>query len=172
MRGLAGLFGAYDFNSEEGTRHAALGLGPGATAELRLRARGYLQGSLVGYLVPWGAAGGIGEGQDLERVYHRGPGLAALAELKLGQRGLGEVSVTSRLYRIQAVLAGDDANETVLVTTAGARLNLARHHAVGLELDHHYRRASYWEGPRAGELDRAETTEIRVFYAVTSDVFW
>lgn len=168
VRGLAGLFGAYDFNSDERTRHAALGFGPGATGEFKVRATGYVQATLAGYLVPWGAAGGVGEGEEMERVYHRGPGLAALAELKIGQRGVGELSIASRGYRIQGTLIGDIADETVFTTTAGARVHVTGHHALGIEGAYQYRRATYEEGPRTGQLERDGTAEVRAFYAITT----
>jgi len=172
VRGLAGLFGAYDFNSDERTRHAALGFGPGATGELKVRATGYVQATLAGYLVPWGAAGGVGEGEEMARGYHRGPGLAALAEIKVGQRGVGELSITSRGYRIQGTLVEDVADETVFTTTAGARVTVRGHHSLGVEGAYHYRRARYEEGPRSGQLERDGTAEVRAFYAITTLAGW
>lgn len=166
IRGVAGLFGSYDFSNEESIRHSELGFGPGGTTELQLDGGGYLQGTIIGYVVPWGAAGGETEEMGPRRDYHHGPGLAALAELKLGRARLGELRVTSRLYRIQGTFAKDPANETIAKTTFAGRLQLARHHALGLEGDHGYRRASFAD---AGMELVQRTTEVRAFYAITTD---
>lgn len=168
IRGLGGLFGAYDFTNQERVRHAMLGFGPGGTAELKIGERGYLQGTVAGYLVPWGAAGGITEDERMLRDYHHGPGLAALAEAKFGERRLGEIRVTSRLYRVQGDLTGEGANETVVTTTVGARIHVARRHAIGLEGTHGYRRESITEGMDTGSTLSERSTELRLFYALTT----
>lgn len=165
IRGLGGLFTAYEFSNQELIRHSIVGLGPGATAELTFEHTTYLQGTLAGYVVPWGAAGGVSEEEQMSRDYHRGPGLAALAELRLGRRGLGEIRVTSRFYEIRATLTKDVADERVSMTTVGARLSVTRHHAIGVEGDYSTRRANYSDGPTA--TDRV--AEGRVFYALTTD---
>ena len=166
LRGLGGFFVAYDFSNEELTRHSQLGFGPGSTTELSFGTRGYLQATVAGYLVPWGAAGGVSEGEKAMRDYHRGPGHAGLAELKLGRKGTGELRATSRLYRIQATLVDEPANETVSKTTVGGRLNLAKHHAIGVEGDFAYRRATFSE---MATLDEGRTTEFRAYYAINTD---
>ncbi len=169
LRGIGGFFAAYDFSNEERTRHSQLGFGPGTTAELRIGDRGYVQASLAGYLVPWGAAGGLNEEERARRDYHHGPGLAGLAELKLGRKGTGELRATSRFYQIQGTLVDDPANETVTKTTVSGRLNLAKHHAIGVEGDYAYRRAIWHEGKDAGMTVSGRTSEVRAFYAVTTD---
>lgn len=169
LRGVAGLFASYDFSNEERVRHSGLGVGPGGTTELRIGEGGYLQGTLVGYLVPWGAAGGETEGSGPRRDYHHGPGLAALAELKLGRAELGELRATSRLYRIQGTFAQDPANETVAKLTLGGRLRLTRHHSIGVEGDHAYRRAGFARGPDASLQLVERMTELRAYYAITTD---
>ena len=100
------------------------------------------------------------------RDYHRGPGLAGLAEIKLGRKGTGELRATSRVYRIQATLVEEPANETVSKTTLGGRLNLAKHHAIGLEGDFAYRRATFSE---MGTSDEGRPTELRAYYAINTD---
>lgn len=169
IRGVGGLFTGYDFSNEDRVRHSALGAGPGLTAQLRLGEASYVQGSAVGYLVPWGAAGGETEGEGPRRDYHHGPGLAGLVELALGHAEIGELRVTSRLYRIQGTFADDPADETVAAVTVGGRLHLARHHAIGVEADHGYRRADFDEGPDAGMHLTDRVSELRAFYAVTTN---
>ncbi|CAN5914505.1 hypothetical protein BH11MYX2_BH11MYX2_14830 [soil metagenome] len=170
-RGLAGLFAAYDFNNQERVRHSIAAFGPGITTEIALGSNGgYLQGTIAGYLVPWGAAGGVGEiaGEGF-RDYHRGPGLAALAEAKIGKRRFGEVRVASRLYEIAGRLANDDADELVSTTSAGARLQLTSHQAIGVEGAFTIRKASYgtdFPMPITGD-DRV--TQATIFYALTTD---
>ena len=168
VRGFGGLFAAYDFNNEDRVRASALGFGPGMTSEIALGDQGYLQTSLAAYLVPWGSAGGETEGEKAMRDYHHGPGLAQLAELRVGRRGIGSLRVTARAYEIQGRLGDDPANERVLQTTAGALVSLAAHHAIGVEGQYTLRRASYSQA--AGGMSTADdASEIRAFYAITTD---
>jgi hypothetical protein len=165
IRGLGGLFAAYDFSNQERVRHSMLGVGPGVTAELGVGDRGYLQGTAAGYFVPWGAGGGLTEDERMDRDYHRGPGAAAIGELRFGRRGTGELRVASRLYEIRGTLVDDSADERILTTTAGARVSLAQHHAIGVEGSYGTRRATFTDGMT--ETDRV--AEGRVFYAITTD---
>jgi len=165
IRGLGGIFAAYDFSNQERIRHSMLGVGLGITAELGFGDRGYLQGTAAGYFVPWGAGGGITEDEKMERDYHRGPGAAALGELRFGRRGTGELRLASRLYEIRGTLVDDSADERILTTTAGARVSITTHHAVGVEGTYGTRRASFSDGMVASD----RVAEGRVFYAITTD---
>lgn len=168
LRGMAGLFGAYDFDNHEYIRASALGAGPGATAELPIGRYGYVEATLAGYLVPWGAAGGIAEREQMGRDYNRGPGLSELLEIKAGKRGLGSVRLTNRAYQIAGRLTGDDTDELVVRSTLGATVHLATFHAIGVEGSYGWRHAT-----SSDELmDRTITdtaAEVRAFYAVTTD---
>lgn len=167
VHGMYGLFGAYDYNNNYFVRASALGVGPGATAEVRLGDRGYVAGTLAAYLVPYGAAGGANEEEGPMNDHHDGPGMAQMVEVQGGQRGLFQVKLNSRAYQIQGRLVGDEANELVIATTAGARINFSAHHAIGLETTYSYRRASF-EDP-AMTLAPDSTTDFRLFYAITTD---
>ncbi|HEY4181216.1 MAG TPA: DUF3943 domain-containing protein [Kofleriaceae bacterium] len=171
IRGLGGLFAAYDFNNQERVRHSIAALGPGMTSEIALGSGGgYLQGTVAGYVVPWGAAGGVGEiaGEGF-RDYHRGPGLAALVEAKLGKREFGEIRVASRLYEIAGRLANDDANELVSATSAGLRFQIAAHHAIGAEASFMLRKASYHSDLPMMISGDDRSTQATIFYAITTD---
>ena len=167
VHGMAGLYGAYDWNNNDYVRASMLGIGPGATGEIDIGERGYLAGTLAAYAVPYGSAGGANELEGPMRDQHDGPGLAQLGEIKIGQRGLYSVKLTSRAYEIGGRLVGDDANEFVLATTLGARVHVATHHAVGLEATHTYQRASFEDPMLNAEPNR--TTDVRAFYAITTD---
>jgi hypothetical protein len=168
LRGMGGLFGGYDYNNNDYTRASMLGVGPGATGELELSDRDYIGGTLAAYLVPYGSAGGVHEYEGPMRENHDGPGMAQLGELKVGRRGLYQLKLTSRAYQIEGRLVGDKANEYVVMTTAGARLNLAAHHAIAVETTYGWRRASFAEGEGTmAEPDR--TMDVRAFYAITTD---
>jgi hypothetical protein len=117
--------------------------------------------------VPYGAAGGYREVEGPMRDSHDGPGLAQLAELKFGQRGLYGVKLTTRAYEIAGRLVDDDANEYVIATTLGTRVYIGRNHAIGLEATHTYQRASFADPTMDGEPNR--TTDFRTFYAFTTD---
>ena len=170
VRGMYGLFGAYDYNNNDYVRASMLGVGPGVTAEVPLDSRGYIAGTLAAYVVPYGSAGGAEEIEGPNRDNHDGPGLAQIAELKGGQRGRFALKVTLRAYEIAGRLVGDEANEYVLQTTVGARYQVRRHHAIGVEATQSYERASFAEDiPTVMDTDPNRTTDFRVFYAVTTD---
>jgi hypothetical protein len=165
---MAGLFGAFDFDNQEYVRASALGAGPGATGEIQIGRYGYVEGTVAGYLVPWGAAGGHAEREMYGRDYHRGPGLAELVELKAGKRGLGSVRLTNRAYQIGARLTGDDTNELVVRSTLAAQVHLATFHAIGVEGTYGWRHAT--SSDELMERTLTDTsTEVRAFYAVTTD---
>jgi hypothetical protein len=167
IRGMYGLFGAYDFNNNDHVRASMLGFGPGATAEIPLGHRNYLAGTLAAYASPYGSAGGFQEIEGPMRDNHDGPGFAQVAELKGGQRGLYAVRATLRAYEILGTVVGDDADQYVVQTTLATRLQLRPHHAVGLEATHSYQRASFTDVRMNGEPNR--TTDFRAFYAITTD---
>lgn len=168
VRGMAGLFGAYDYNNNDSTRASMLGVGPGTTAELRITDRGYLGGTLAMYAVPYGAAGGLNEVEGPMRDHHDGPGLAQLAELKGGIRGLFSLRLTTRMYEIAGRLVDDDANELVVSSTAALRMNFTPHQGIGIESTYMYRRASYADD--AMNVDPSDRTmDVRLFYALTTD---
>lgn len=168
IRGMYGMFGAYDFNNNNFVRASALGVGPGGTAEIPLGDRGYIGGTVAAYLVPYGAAGGVNEEEGPMNDHHDGPGLAQMVEVQGGRRGNFQLKLNTRAYEIQGRLVGDEANELVLVTTAGARVNLNAHHAIGLEGTYSYRRASY-EDPTLQMATPDRTMDFRAFYAITTD---
>ena len=170
IRAMYGLFGAYDWNNNDYVRASVLGVGPGATAELEIGQHGYLGGTLAAYAVPYGAAGGVREVEGDMRDSHDGPGMAQLAELKFGQRGLYGVKLTTRAYEIAGRLVGDKANEYVIQTTLGTRVHVQRNHAIGVEATHTSERASVATLPaNVMETDPNRTTDFRVVYAITTD---
>jgi hypothetical protein len=169
VRGMGGLFGAYDFDNTEQVRASMLGVGPGGTAELRLGRYGYIEGTAAAYLVPWGAAGGVSEREKLGRDYDRGPGLAQLLEIKAGKRGLGSLRLTTRAYQIAARFAGDDTNQMVLRSTLGAILHVKTHHAIGIEGSYGWRRETSSDDLMGADLDSEHAAQVRAFYAITTD---
>lgn len=168
VRGMAGLFGAYDFNNNDYTRASMLGVGPGTTAELRISERGYLNGTLVAYAVPYGSAGGFNETVGAMRDHHDGPGLAQLFEVKGGIRGRFSLRLTTRAYQIAGRVVNDHANELVVNSTAAARVNFTPNQGIGIEGTYMYRHASFAEEEM--QLDPTDrTADFRVFYALTTD---
>lgn len=168
IRGMVGMFGAYDFNNNDYTRASSLGVGPGATGEVRITDRAFLAGTLATYAVPYGAAGGINETEGPMRDHHDGPGLAGIAELQGGIRGLATVRATTRAYLIAGRLVDDNANELVLNNTIATRLHFTPHQAIGIEGTYIYRRANYADDvPLMDPTDR--TFDVRLFYALTTD---
>ena len=163
--GLYGLYGTYDYTNQARVRMSAIGVGPGAASELAIGDRGFLRLTAAALIVPWGAGGGDNEEEMEQRDYHRGPGLAQIAEVELGRRGLGSLRATSRAFEIDGTLVDDSGTEIVTNHTAGGLLALARNHAIGIEGTLSTRRATFM-GDRADLNDR--TVEARVFYALTA----
>jgi hypothetical protein len=168
LRGMYGLFGAYDFDNQEQVRASMLGVGPGATGEVQVGRYGFIESTVAAYAVPWGAAGGISEREKLGRDHHRGPGLAQLFELKAGRRGIASLRSTTRAYEIAARYAGDDTNEIVVRTTLAAEVHVATHHAIGVEGTYGWRRASQTDGFMT-TVATENSAEARLFYAITMD---
>jgi hypothetical protein len=169
IRGMGGLFGAYDFDNTEHVRASMLGVGPGGTAEVQIGRYGYVEGTAAAYLVPWGAAGGVSERERLGRDYNRGPGLGQLLEIKAGKRGVGSLRLTNRAYQIAARFADDDTNQMVLRSTLGAIIHVKTHHAIGLEGSYGWRRETSSDDLMGEDLDTEHAAQVRAFYAITTD---
>jgi hypothetical protein len=146
-------------------RASAIGIGPGIAAHAALGQHGFAQAVAVGTLVPYGAAGGAGHGGGPQRDYHHGPGLGQFVELKLGIRKLGFVRADGRAIEIDGTLL-DDATESVLVTTVGAMVQFAHHHAIAADLVYSARSARF-EGVQMNAFDQA--SQLRLMYAIISD---
>jgi hypothetical protein len=165
VRALWGLYGTYDYWNPDHARAGAIGLGPGIAVHAALGRRGFAEAVVVGTLVPYGAAGGAGDGGGPQRDYHHGPGLGQFVELKAGLRDIGIVRLNARAIEIDGTLIGD-ANEAVVVTTAGAMVQLAPHHAIGAELVYAARSAKFGDAQMTA-FD--QSAQLRVMYAITSD---
>ncbi|HEY5936124.1 MAG TPA: DUF3943 domain-containing protein [Kofleriaceae bacterium] len=163
--GIYGLYGTYDFTNQARVRVSAIGVGPGVATELAIGQRGFLRLTAAALAVPWGAAGGDNEEEMELRDYHRGPGLAQIAEAELGRRDLGAIRVTSRLFEIDGTLVDDSGTEFVSNHTLGGTYALARNHSIGVEGTLSLRRATFMDD-RPDLRDR--TVEARVFYALTT----
>jgi hypothetical protein len=162
--GFYGLYGTFDFTNQARVRVSAIGVGPGVATELALGQRGFLRFTAAALAVPWGAAGGDNEEEMEQRDYHRGPGLAQIAEAEVGRRDLGSIRLTSRAFEIDGTLVDDSGSEIVSNHTLGGMFTLARNHAIGIEGTLSTRRATFTDN-RPDLSDR--TLEARVFYALT-----
>ena len=165
LRALWGLYGTYDYWNPDYARAGAIGIGPGIAAHVALGKRGFAEAVGVATLVPWGAAGGAGDGGGPQRDYHHGPGLGQFAELKLGIRDLGLVRLNARAIEIDGTLIGD-ANEAVLLTSISTIVQFARHHTIGAELVY-AARSGRFEAIQMTAFD--QSAQLRLIYAVTSD---
>jgi hypothetical protein len=165
VRALWGLYGTCDYWNPDHARAGAIGLGPGIAVHAALGRRGFAEAVVVGTLVLYGAAGGAGDGGGPQRDYHHGPGLGQFVELKAGLRDIGIVRLNARAIEIDGTLIGD-ANEAVVVTTAGAMVQLAPHHAIGAELVYAARSAKFGDAQMTA-FD--QSAQLRVMYAITSD---
>lgn len=162
-RALWGLYGMYDYWDADRVRSGAIAFGPGIAAHADLGDRSFVEAAAVVGIVPWGAAGGTG---DIEgtRDYHHAPGASEVIELKVGTRGLGVFRLSMRAIQIAGALT-DGANETVVLSSAGAMLAIARHHALGVELNYSARYASLTDAPDPFD----QSAQLRIIYAITSD---
>jgi len=164
LRALWGLYGTYDYWNPDHARAGAIGVGPGIAVHAAFGARGFAEAVGVATFVPFGAAGGAGDGEGPQRDYHHGPGLGQFVELKLGLRGLGLLRLNARAIEIDGTLLGD-ATEAVIVTTAGVMVEVAPHHAIGADLVYSARSATFADATmKAFE----QSSQLRVMYAITS----
>ncbi|HUQ01871.1 MAG TPA: DUF3943 domain-containing protein [Kofleriaceae bacterium] len=164
QRAIWGAFGSYSYWDAEGVRAGAIGFGPGVAVHQQLGERGFLDGSALVALVPWGAAGGTGDVEGM-RDYEHGPGGAGVLEAKLGRRGLGMIRASGRAIAINGALVGD-TRETVVVSSIGAMAAVAEHHALGVDVVYSARHANFTDAT-ASALD--QRAQVRVMYAVMSD---
>lgn len=167
VRAIYGLWGGYDYNNNDYVRASILGFGPGATAELELGERSYVAATLIAYLVPYGAAGGVREVEGPMRDSHDGPGLAQLGEIRFGQRGLFGVRFTTRAAQIAGRMVNDLANEYVIQTTLATRFQITPNHAIGIEAEHNWEHATF-DAPNVMSPSN-RTTDFRIFYALTTN---
>lgn len=165
MRALAGMYGTYDYSNPDHARAGAIGVGPGIAMHAGLGERGFAEAVAVATLVPFGAAGGAGDGEGPQRDYHHGPGLGQFVELELGVRGLGLFRINARAIEIDGTLIGD-ATEAVVVTTAGLMVAIAPHHAIGADVVYSARSANFNDATMTAFEQAAQ---IRLTYAITSD---
>lgn len=164
-RGLWGLYGSYDYVDLAGPRASVVAFGPGITAHQAIGERGFGTATAVVSVVPWGAAGGTGDGEGPQRDYHHGPGASGFVEVAAGRPGLGVVRVNARVLEVLGSLVGD-ANETVVVTTVGGMISLTERHAIGVEAVYAARSADF-EDATMRAFDQSQ--ELRLVYAITSD---
>jgi hypothetical protein len=165
LRSLWGLYGTYDYWNPDYARAGAIGVGPGIAVHAAIGDRGFAEGVAVGTIVPYGAAGGAGDGGGPQRDYHHGPGLGQFVGLEVGLREVGVLSLNFRAIEIDGKLIGD-ATEAVLVTTVAAMVQVAPHQALGAELLYSARSARF-EGVQMSAFDQG--AQLRLTYAVTSD---
>jgi hypothetical protein len=165
LRALWGLYGTYDYWNPDYARASAIGVGPGIAAHAALGERGFVEAVAVATAIPFGAAGGAGDGEGPQRDYHHGPGLGQFVELKLGLRDLGLVRLNARAIEIDGTLVGD-AIEAVMITTLGAIVQVAPHHALAAELIYSARSARF-EEVQMTAFD--QSAQVRLMYAITSD---
>jgi hypothetical protein len=165
LRALWGLYGTYDYWNPDYARASAIGVGPGIAAHAALGERGFAEAVAVVTAVPFGAAGGAGDGGGPQRDYHHGPGLGQFVELKVGLRNIGHVRMNARAIEIDGTLIGD-AVEAVLITTVGATVQIAPHHAIMADVVYSARSAQF-DDVQMTAFDQA--AQFRLNYAITSD---
>lgn len=165
LRALWGLYGTFDYWNPDYARAGAIGIGPGIAAHADLGKRGFAEAVAVATFIPFGAAGGAGDGGGPLRDYHHGPGLGQFIELKLGLRDVGVLRMNARAIEIDGTLIGD-ASEAVLVTTVGGMVQVAPHHAISAELLYSARSARF-DDIQMTQFDQG--AQFRLMYAVTSD---
>ena len=163
LRTLWGLYGTYAYWDADSVRAGAIGFGPGHATHVDLGPRTFLEASAVIAVVPWGAAGGTNDVEGI-RDYARAPGATQIFNLQVGMRGFGVVRASTRAIQIVGNLV-DEGNEAVVLTSAGAMVSIAKHHALGFELAYSARYASLTDAPNPFD----QSAQLRLVYAITSD---
>ena len=146
VQGLWGLFGLYDFGAINIVRVSSVGLGFGTTVQARLGRPMFLQGTAIVGALGFASAGSLGLDSTLVRDYHIGPGVEGILEGRLVRRGLGMLRLRARHWYVDGTYTEPrEGFESITYVTWDARVRVARHLSLGLELPL-YRRA-YDFGP-------------------------
>lgn len=134
LRGVWGLYGAYDYAAPAIVRASAVGLGPGVSLQVEPGAGWYLQlGGLLGGS-PFIAAGQLREvDPDQGRDYHVGPGLQLVADARLFRPRTLLLELTVRSWLVAGVYAAPVGFEALTYVTVGAHVPLWRWLGVGAE---------------------------------------
>jgi hypothetical protein len=165
LRALWGLYGTFDYWNPDHARAGAIGVGPGIAVHAAIGRRGFAQAVAIATLIPFGAAGGAGDGEGPQRDYHHGPGLGQFLEGRLGLRDVGVLRMNARAIEIDGTFVGD-GREAVILTTVGGMLAIAPHHALGVDLQYAARSAKF-EDASMTAFDQG--VQLRLVYAITSD---
>lgn len=134
LRGVWGLYGAYDYAAPSIVRASAVGLGPGVSLQVEPGAGWYLQvGGLLGGS-PLIAAGQLRAIDPQKgRDYHVGPGLQAVADVRLFRPRTLLLELLVRSWLVAGVYAAPAGVEAITFVTLGAHVPVWRWLGLGAE---------------------------------------
>jgi hypothetical protein len=157
-RGIAGLYGSFDYNAPQFFRVSSSALSLGSTGQVRI-ARGIaLQGSaLAGY--GYTSVGSVGSREERDNHFGMAPLVMLAGKLILGARAA--LDLDARKYFVSSLGgAGPDGHDHITRADAGVTWRVHKRHAVSVRYVWTHREATL---PLAGEL-----TQIRrmagIFY--------
>ncbi|HEV8337977.1 MAG TPA: DUF3943 domain-containing protein [Candidatus Polarisedimenticolia bacterium] len=158
VRGLWGLYGAYDYIAPQTFRVSSTALGLGTTAQWSITDSTALQGTaLLG--AGYGAVGTI-NGAD-ENDYHYGIAPVALTALRANFGDRSSIDVTARDYFVSRVAAADTGgHDNIVRADASFTMRLRRKHAISIKYLWNHRAASY---PDLGDRTQTRAT-VGLFY--------
>lgn len=166
LRGVWGLFGAYDYAAPAIVRASAVGLGPGVSLQVEPGAGWYLQVSSLVAGSPFVAAGQLREiDPDQGRDYHVGPGLQLVADLRLFRPRTLLVELIVRNWLVAGVYAAPVGFEALTSVMLGAHVPVWRWLGIGAEGTLTDRRAT---GELRG-LEHDTGLSVRVMISVLSE---
>lgn len=143
VRGVWGLFGQYDYSGASLVRVSAVGVGLGASLQVRLGRDTFLQGSGVLSGVPFATAGALGLDEELYRDYHIGPGAQAALELRLIHREVGWLRLVARNWFVVGAYTPPSGWESITYVTMGPVVLLLGPLALGADVVLALRRSQF-----------------------------
>lgn len=133
VRGVWGLFGQYDYSGASLVRVSSVGVGVGASLQVKLSTNNFLQATGVLSGVPFATAGSLGLDEELYRDYHIGAGAQAALELRFINRDVGWLRLVARDWFVVGAYTAPSGWESITYLTVGPMVRLT--HAVGLGAD-------------------------------------
>lgn len=136
LRGVAGLFGSYEYVAPRLFRASSVNLGGGSLGALALTAQTSLELTAIVSAIPFGAGGVVAPSEVVgSRDYHVGPGVHLEGEVSLTNERFGFVSLGVRRWNLFGGFytqpAGHDA---ITYAHLNAFVRVGREAVAGLEL--------------------------------------
>jgi hypothetical protein len=163
LTGAFGLYGTYDFSQPALMRASSVGAGPGAQVTWQLSEHGVLQAAAELSWVPFGAVGAIGVDEDTARNFHMGPGLSAIADLRLIHTQAGMLRVFAQEWFVIGAYGPPAGYESMTYFTAELWVHLIWRFGAAVDFTGAWR-APYYNDDTLGRTSRASNIIVSLIY--------